>query len=250
MTTTKQANDIAKLGEAIEASRHLCVFSGAGISCPSGIPDFRSEKGLYRQKSGSGRRPEEIISHSFFCAHPAEFYAFYREKMVYPNAKPNAAHRYFAALEESGKRVSVVTQNIDGLHQAAGSREVYELHGSVHRNFCTRCGRFYGLAEVMQMNGIPRCTSDGAIIKPDVVLYEEPLDETVVAGAVRAIMEADTMIVVGTSLVVYPAAAYVQRFQGRMLALVNLSETPYDERADLAIHGDIVEIVEALLHTR
>lgn len=246
MMSQKQANEIIRLGDAIDASRHLCVFSGAGISCPSGIPDFRSENGLYRQKNGQGRRPEEIISHSFFCAHPEEFYAFYREKMVYPDAEPNAAHRYFAALEEAGKRVSVVTQNIDGLHQAAGSREVYELHGSVHRNYCTRCGRFYDLTAVLHMDGLPRCPIDGAIIKPDVVLYEEPLDETVVTGAVRAIAESDTMIVVGTSLVVYPAAAYVQRFRGRMLALVNLSETPYDGQADLAIHGDVVDIVEAL----
>ena len=239
---------VRTLKEWTDAARKIVFFGGAGVSTESGIPDFRSTGGLYHQEWKYP--PETILSHTFYKSNPEEFFRFYRAKMLCPDAKPNAAHKKLAEWEREGKLLAVVTQNIDGLHQAAGSKQVYELHGSVHRNFCTRCGRFYGLAEVMQMNGIPRCTSDGAIIKPDVVLYEEPLDETVVAGAVRAIMEADTMIVVGTSLVVYPAAAYVQRFQGRMLALVNLSETPYDERADLAIHGDIVEIVEALLHTR
>ena len=241
MTTAKQANDIAKLGEAIEASRHLCVFSGAGISCPSGIPDFRSEKGLYRQKSGSGRRPEESISHSFFCAHPAEFYAFYREKMVYPNAKPNAAHRYFAVLEESGKRVSVVTQNIDGLHQAAGSKNVLELHGSIHRCYCMRCGRPYPAERVNHGTGVPHCDC-GGIIRPDIVFYEECLDDDVVSRAVHYIREAEVLIVGGTSLAVYPAAGLLNYYRGNKLVLINRSATPYDDQANLIIHEKIGEV--------
>ena len=223
-----QTEQIKMLKDAVARSRRLCVFTGAGISCPSGIPDFRSATGLYREKSDTGYSPEEIISHSFFTANPEAFFAFYRDKMVYPQAAPNAAHTYFAELEQAGKRVSVVTQNIDGLHQSAGSTEVYELHGSVHRNFCTRCGRFYDLAYLLRADG---------------VLYEEPLDETVVKGALDAISGADTMIVVGTSLVVYPAAAYVRYFRGDTLALINLAPTAYDSEADIAIHDDIIRVV-------
>lgn len=238
-----QTEQIKMLKDAVARSRRLCVFTGAGISCPSGIPDFRSATGLYREKSDTGYSPEEIISHSFFAANPEAFFAFYRDKMVYPQAAPNAAHTYFAELEQAGKRVSVVTQNIDGLHQSAGSTEVYELHGSVHRNFCTRCGRFYDLAYLLRADGVPRCADDGAVVKPDVVLYEEPLDETVVKGALDAISGADTMIVVGTSLVVYPAAAYVRYFRGDTLALINLAPTAYDSEADIAIHDDIIRVV-------
>lgn len=241
-----QIEQIRKLRDAIARSRRLCVFTGAGISCPSGIPDFRSASGLYRQPSKAGRSPEEIISHSFFISHPEEFYTFYREKMIYPQAAPNAAHTYFAELEQAGKRVSIVTQNIDGLHQAAGSAEVYELHGSVHRNFCTRCGRFYDLAYLLNTEGVPRCADDGAVVRPDVVLYEEALDEAVVSGALDAISAADTMVVTGTSLVVYPAAAYVRRFQGDTLALINLTPTAYDFNADIAVHDDIIRVIGLL----
>lgn len=238
---------LAQLREAIRGCRHLCVFTGAGISCPSGIPDFRSADGLYHQQGRIGYTPEQIISHSFFTAHTGEFYEFYRDKMLYPDALPNAAHRYFAALEQSGKRVSVVTQNIDGLHQAAGSKEVYELHGSVHRNRCTRCGRRFDMAYIAKSHGIPRCPDDDAVIKPEVVLYEESLDDTVVDGAIRAISDADVMLVIGTSLAVYPAAAYVQCFRGDLLALINRSATGYDAQADLVFHEDIIRVVAGLL---
>ena len=237
---------IETLRRMITESRILCVFTGAGISCPSGIPDFRSEHGLYSGQNGR-YAPEEIISHSFFMRHPDLFYEFYKAKMLYPDAQPNAAHQYFAALQSGARRVAVVTQNIDGLHQAAGSREVYELHGSALRNYCMRCGRRFGMEAVLAASGVPYCPDCGGIIRPDVVLYEEPLDETVVSRAVDAIRAADTMIVVGTSLVVYPAAAYVRYFQGRHLVLINQSETPYDGMAELAIHDDIIRVVSALM---
>lgn len=232
------------LRNIIQESRVLCVFTGAGISCPSGIPDFRSANGIYATKAGD-YAPEEIISHSFFLAHPDLFYTFYREKMLYPDAQPNAAHRYFAALQTENRRVAVVTQNIDGLHQAAGSREVYELHGSALRNFCMRCGRRFGMEAVLKP-GIPRCPDCGGLIRPDVVLYEEPLDETVVSRAIAAIRAADTMLVVGTSLVVYPAAMYVRYFRGRHLVLINRSETSYDGEAELTFHEDIIDVISAL----
>lgn len=237
--------EIETLRRIIAQSRTLCVFTGAGVSCPSGIPDFRSENGLYREQSGR-YTPEEIISHSFFVRHPALFYEFYTAKMLYPDARPNAAHRYFAALQSDTRRVAVVTQNIDGLHQAAGSREVYELHGSALRNYCMRCGRYFGMEAVLAADGVPYCPDCGGVIRPDVVLYEEPLDETVVSRAVDAICAADTMIVVGTSLVVYPAAAYVRYFRGRHLVLINRSETSYDGMTELAIHDDIIRVVCAL----
>lgn len=239
-------DDIAALREILKNSRNLCVFTGAGISVPSGIPDFRSADGLYNQESGLNIPPEQIISHSFFVRHPKEFYDFYKSKMLYPKAQPNTAHRYFAALEQNGKRVSIVTQNIDGLHQKAGSSRVYEIHGSVLRNFCMQCGAKYGVDIVSDSEGIPLCKKCGGMIKPDVVLYEEPLDEQVVAGAVRAIEEADTMLVIGTSLVVYPAASYIRFFGGDNLIIINKSKTDYDRFAKLAIYEDIVRVVEDL----
>ena len=216
-------DDIAALREILKNSRNLCVFTGAGISVPSGIPDFRSADGLYNQESGLNIPPEQIISHSFFVRHPKEFYDFYKSKMLYPKAQPNTAHRYFAALEQNGKCVSIVTQNIDGLHQKAGSSRVYEIHGSVLRNFCMQCGAKYSVDIVSDSEGIPLCKKCGGMIKPDVVLYEEPLDEQVVAGAVRAIEEADTMLVIGTSLVVYPAASYIRFFGGDNLIIINIA---------------------------
>ncbi len=235
-----------KLKTIIENSKNICVFTGAGISCPSGIPDFRSADGLYNQKSGYNYRPEEIISHSFFVRNPELFYDFYKSKMLYPDALPNKAHKYFASLERMGKNVSVVTQNIDGLHQKAGSSRVYELHGSVLRNYCTKCGKSYSLEHIVNTKGVPRCTEDNAIIKPDVVLYEEPLDEAVIDGAINAISNADTLIVVGTSLVVYPAASFVRYYKGKNMVLINKSETSYDYLASIAINEDVVEVVEYL----
>ena len=238
--------DILTLREILKASKNLCVFTGAGISVPSGIPDFRSADGLYNQESGLNIPPEQIISHSFFVRHPKEFYDFYKSKMLYPDALPNAAHRYFAALEKEGKRVSVVTQNIDGLHQKAGSSRVYEIHGSVLRNFCMQCGAEYGVDVVSESDGIPYCKKCGGMIKPDVVLYEEPLDEQVVTGAIHAIEAADTLLVIGTSLVVYPAASYIRFYGGDNLVIINKSKTDYDRFAKLAIYEDIVHVVEDL----
>ena len=238
--------DILTLREILKASKNLCVFTGAGISVPSGIPDFRSADGLYNQESGLNIPPEQIISHSFFVRHPKEFYEFYKSKMLYPDALPNAAHRYFAALEKEGKRVSVVTQNIDGLHQKAGSSRVYEIHGSVLRNFCMQCGAKYGVDVVSESDGIPYCKKCGGMIKPDVVLYEEPLDEQVVTGAIHAIEAADTLLVIGTSLVVYPAASYIRFYGGDNLVIINKSKTDYDRFAKLAIYEDIVRAVEDL----
>lgn len=239
-----------KFSEIVNAGQNICVFTGAGISCPSGIPDFRSADGLYNQNSGLNIPPEEIISHSFFMAHTDLFYDFYKSKMLYLNAKPNAAHCFFADLERLGKTVSVVTQNIDGLHTAAGSSRVFEIHGSVLRNHCMHCGAFYGVEAVAQSNGVPRCTKCGGVIKPDVVLYEEPLDEKTVQGAINAISAADTMVIIGTSLVVYPAASYVRYFNGENLIILNKTATEYDRLAQLTIYDDIVHIVEQVKEMR
>jgi len=237
---------IERLRQILENSKSLCVFTGAGISCPSGIPDFRSADGLYNQDSGLQIPPEEIISHSFFTEHTDLFYDFYKSKMLYPDAQPNAAHRYFADLEAGGKQVSVVTQNIDGLHTAAGSTRVFEIHGSALRNHCMQCGAFYSVEAIAESAGVPRCTRCGGVIKPDVVLYEEPLDEKTVQGALNAIATADTMLIIGTSLVVYPAASYVRYFGGENLVVLNKTETACDRMADLTVYDDIVQIVKEL----
>ena len=234
------------LKEYIDNAHKICVFTGAGISCPSGIPDFRSADGLYNQDGLNSYSPEQIISHSFFVAHTDMFYRFYKDKMIYENAKPNLAHKYFAALEKSGKDVSVVTQNIDGLHQAAGSSRVYELHGSVHRNFCTKCHKFYGLDYILSNAGIPLCSECGSVVKPDVVLYEELLNETVINGAIEAISRCDLMIVIGTSLTVYPAASFIRYFKGEKLVLINKSSTQFDDMADLSFNEDIIEVIEKI----
>ncbi len=239
-------SDLAKLKEIIEKSKKIVIFSGAGLSTNSGIPDFRSADGLYNQKTKSNIRPEEIISHSFFMSNPCEFYQFYFSKMVYLDAKPNLAHKYFAKLEEEGKVLAVVTQNIDNLHQAAGSKRVYELHGSIMRNYCMKCHKFYSLKDIFHEScEVPRC-SCGGIIKPDVVLYEEGLNDEVVENALYAIREADTIIVTGTSLTVYPAAGFLRYFRGENLILLNKSETPYDSLANIAIHDDIKNVIEYL----
>jgi len=223
----------------IKESRRIVFFGGAGVSTESGIPDFRSVDGLYNQQYDYP--PETILSHTFFMRRPEEFFRFYRNKMLFPDALPNAAHTKLAQWESEGKLTGVVTQNIDGLHQKAGSKKVYELHGSVLRNYCMRCGKFYGLDHIMHTTGVPRCECGGTI-KPDVVLYEESLDNGVVNGACAAIEQADMMIIGGTSLNVYPAAGLVDLYRGNRLVLVNLSSTPQDGRANLVIHERIGQV--------
>lgn len=232
---------VEQLKEWIAESDQIVFFGGAGVSTESGIPDFRSQDGLYRQQYAYP--PEQILSHTFYLKNPEEFYRFYRNKMISPQAKPNKAHLALAKLEQAGKLKAVITQNIDGLHQMAGSREVLELHGSVHRNFCTRCGRFYGLSQILETEGFPRC-SCGGMIKPDVVLYEESLDMDTLSKAVMYIKKADMLIIGGTSLTVYPAAGLVDYYSGSRLVLINRDVTPLDSRADLAIKGKIGEILD------
>ena len=224
------------LAKWIGESKRIVFFGGAGVSTESGIPDFRSVDGLYNQQYDYP--PETILSHTFFVRRPEEFFRFYRNKMLFPDAEPNAAHRKLAQWEAEGKLSAVVPQNIDGLHQKAGSKKVYELHGSVLRNYCARCGRFYDLDHILHTTGVPTCDC-GGIIKPDVVLYEEPLDDGVVAGACRAIEQADMLIIGGTSLSVYPAAGFIDLYRGHRLVLVNMSPTSRDGRADLIVRDPI-----------
>ena len=234
--------DIEKLRGMIKNSDKIVFFGGAGVSTESGIPDFRSVDGLYNQQWDYP--PETILSHSFFMKKTEEFYRFYRAKMLCPNAEPNAAHLKLAQLEREGKLTAVVTQNIDGLHQAAGSKKVYELHGSVLRNYCMKCGKFHSVEFIMNSTGVPTCEC-GGVVKPDVVLYEEGLDDSVVNGAVNAIAEADTLIIAGTSLNVYPAAGLVRYFRGNNLVIINLSPTGMDSSADLLICGRLGEVLSA-----
>ena len=229
-----------QLKDWINESDNIVFFGGAGVSTESGIPDFRSVDGLYNQKYKYP--PEQIISHSFYIQNPEEFYRFYKDRMLFPDAKPNAAHKALAKLEQEGKLKAVITQNIDGLHQMAGSKEVLELHGSVHRNYCTRCGQFYDLDYVRNSEGVPTCTCGGRI-KPDVVLYEEGLDEQVLSGAVSAIRHADTLIIGGTSLVVYPAAGLIRYFRGDHLVVINMQPTGADAEADLCIAKPIGQVL-------
>lgn len=231
---------IAKLQNIIDNSNKVVFFGGAGVSTESGIPDFRSQDGLYNQKYNFP--PEVILSHDFFMDNTEEFYKFYRDKMLALDAKPNAAHNWLAKLEEKGKLSAVVTQNIDGLHQLAGSRRVYELHGTVHSNRCMRCGKFYSAEDILNSTGIAKCDCGGTI-KPKVVLYDEDLDMDIYNRSINAIATADTMIVAGTSLTVYPAAGLVRYFQGNNLVLINRDVTPLDSRADLVIHGSVGEIL-------
>ena len=232
---------INKLQKAIDESKNIVFFSGAGMSTASGIPDFRSETGLYKNVY----RAEEMLSHHFFIQDPKQFYEFYKEKMLYPNALPNDAHKFISKLQET-KNVSVVTQNIDGLHQLAGSKIVYELHGSVLRNYCTSCNSFFDLDYIINSNGIPTCNHCNHIVKPDVVLYEESLDDDTVEGAVKAIVNADLLIVCGTSLNVYPAASFIRYFRGKHLAIVNRDATSYDDNCDIVIHDDLVKTFNQL----
>ena len=235
---------IEKLRQWVAESDNMVFFGGAGVSTESGIPDFRSVDGLYHQKFQYP--PETILSHSFYVRHKAEFYDFYRAKMLAPWAQPNAAHRKLAQWEQERKLKAVITQNIDGLHQKAGSRQVLELHGSVLRNYCEKCGAFYGLDTILSTTGVPRCPACGGDIKPDVVLYEESLDQDVLARAVHYIRQADLMIIGGTSLVVYPAAGLVQYFRGRHLVVVNKGQTGSGVGADLTIDGPLGEIFAQL----
>ena len=237
-------NQYETLKQIINESHNIVVFTGAGISVPSGIPDFRSADGIYNQKTKFKASPEDIISHSFFVSNTEDFYSFYKDKMCYPKAEPNAAHKYFADLEKKGKNVIVVTQNIDGLHQKAGSSIVYELHGTIHQNFCQRCGRMFGLDYVMNAPGVPHCDKCGGIVKPNVVLYEEGLDEDTISRSINAIMTCDTLIIIGTSLRVYPAAGFIRYFRGKYLVVINKDATSYDSNCDLVFNEDVINVIK------
>ena len=231
------------LQEMINDSQSIVFFGGAGVSTESGIPDFRSVDGLYNQKYDYP--PEEILSHTFFVQKTKEFYDFYRDKMICLDAKPNKAHLKLAELEKKGKLTAVVTQNIDGLHTQAGSKKVYELHGSVHRNYCTKCGKFFGIEAITDSVGVPKCECGGTI-KPDVVLYEEGLDHDVINGAVKAIAECDMLIIAGTSMTVYPAAGLVRYFRGKYLVVINRDPTSVDGQCDLVLHDKVGEVLDKI----
>ena len=238
--------NILKLKKLVSESSNIVFFGGAGVSTESGIPDFRSEQGIYNTVKNFGYPPEQILSHSFFMKNPEKFYDFYRSTMIYENAKPNLAHLGLAKLEKQGKLKAIVTQNIDGLHQLAGSKTVYELHGSIHRNYCMKCGKFYPLSTITESKGVPQCKECGGTIKPDVVLYEG-LDEEIINNSIKAIKKADMLIVGGTSLNVYPAASFVNYYDGNKLILINKSKTPYDRYADLLIHDSIGKVFNEII---
>lgn len=235
-----------RLRQVLKDTRRMAFLGGAGLSTESGIPDFRSEDGIYKAQQAYGYPPEVLLSHDFFMAKPEIFFDYYRKYLLYPNAKPNKAHYALARLEQMGKLTAVITQNIDGLHQAAGSKNVLELHGSVHRNYCMNCHKSYSMDHIRESSGVPRC-SCGGIIKPDVVLYGEGLDEKTLVSAVTHISRADTLMVGGTSLVVYPAAGLVDYFTDRELVLINLSRTDRDGEATLCLHEKIGQALEDVL---
>ena len=234
---------VEALREIVKKSNNIVYFGGAGVSTESGIPDFRSTDGLYHQEYAYP--PETILSHTFFMRNPEEFYRFYKNKMLCLDAKPNPAHKKLAQLEEEGKLKAVITQNIDGLHQKAGSKRVLELHGSIHRNYCMRCGTFYDARYMLESEGVPTC-SCGGMIKPDVVLYEEGLDQKTIEDSVRYIRQADVLIIGGTSLVVYPAAGLIDYFSGSKLVVINKSVTSRDKNADLVLQGNIGELLSRI----
>ena len=238
---------IKQLKEIIDESSNIVFFGGAGVSTESGIPDFRSANGIYNMKLGREVSPEEMISHTFYVRHPEDFFSFYRDKLIYPEAEPNDCHKALAELERQGKVKAVVTQNIDGLHQKAGSKRVYELHGSTLRNYCENCHAFYDEKFVLAADGVPTCEKCGGRVKPDVVLYEEGLDDAVVSGAIKAISEADTLIIGGTTLIVYPAAGLIHYFHGKNLVLINKSHTSADSLADLVINDNIGEVFRQVM---
>lgn len=234
-----------ELQSIIDRAKRLVFFGGAGVSTASGIPDFRGDGGLYRQRFG-GLTPEMLLSQSFFYLHPDVFFAFYRQYMLHPDARPNAAHRKLCELERAGKLTGLVTQNIDGLHRAAGNRLVYEIHGTVHENACIDCGRPYSLSWLLGTQGVPRCEDCGGVVKPSVVLYGEAPDHYAMTGACREISRCDTLIVAGTSLSVEPAASCLEYFRGRALVVINREKTPADARASLVVRGDVAEVMEEI----
>ncbi|HOQ00689.1 NAD-dependent protein deacylase [Acetivibrio clariflavus] len=234
---------VEKLREIICQSDNIVFFGGAGVSTESGIPDFRSANGLYNEKTDSTYSPEEILSHTFFMKHTDKFYEFYKSKMIYKDAKPNNAHIALAKLEEEGKLKAVITQNVDGLHQLAGSKMVLELHGSIHRNYCMNCHKAFQLSYILEASQVPKCDDCGGIVKPDVVLYEEALDSDVLEASVEYISKADVLIVGGTSLSVYPASGLVSYYRGNKLVLINKTQTPYDVRANLILRESIGEVL-------
>ena len=243
------SDEALRLRELLDRARSAVFFGGAGVSTESGIPDFRSANGLWRADSGLGYAPEDIVSHSFFVEHPGDFWTFYRTKMIFTEAKPNACHKKLAELERQGRLRAVVTQNIDGLHQAAGSKNVVELHGSVHHNRCLGCGRSFDLAGVLELCDakpgevqVPRCPDCGGVVKPDVVLYEEALDEHDIEAAVDAIAHADVLVIAGTSLAVWPAAGFINYFKGAHLVVANMSPTPADGSADLVVRDPVGKV--------
>lgn len=233
---------IEKLAQIINESNNIVFFGGAGVSTASNIPDFRSSNGLFSEKLKKRFTPEQLVSHTFYIRYPEDFFEFYKSKLIYPNAKPNNCHIALYELEKMGKLKAIVTQNIDGLHQMAKSKNVFELHGSVHRNYCEKCNAFYDADYILNSNGIPSCERCQGIVKPDVVLYEEGLDDNIVMGAINAIKNADTLIIGGTSLVVYPAAGLIDYFRGKNLVLINKSSTSADSKANLVINDDIDKV--------
>lgn len=237
---------IQRLKEIIETSNSIVLFTGAGISVPSGIPDFRSNDGIYSKQYEDKLSPEIIISRTFFYNNPKIFYQYYKKHLVFPDALPNKAHNYFTNLEKVGKLKAIITQNIDNFHQASGSKNVYELHGSVHRNYCKKCNKFFDLNYILKSENIPYCDECGGIVKPDVVLYEESLDYEILQKSISAIKSCDTMIIVGTSLVVYPAAGLVSYFKGENLILINKQKTHYDREANLVFNENIIKVIEEL----
>ena len=247
MNLTK-AERISVLRDIINSSDNIVFFGGAGVSTESNIPDFRSENGLYSERTEKNHlSPEEILSHTFFMNYTEDFFDYYKSKMIYKDVKPNSAHLMLAELEQMGKLKAIITQNIDGLHQKAGSKEILELHGSVHRNHCMHCNDFFDLHYVLEANGMPKCERCGGIVKPDVVLYEENLDMDIMNKAIGYIKNAEVLIVAGTSLTVYPAAGLIQYFSGKHLVLINKSSTPYDNLANLTINDSIGETLKACL---
>ena len=241
-------NNIEKLKELIDSHNNIVFFGGAGVSTESDIPDFRSATGLFSEKLNRNFSPEQLVSHTFFMRYPEDFFKFYKDKLIYEDAKPNKAHIALSKLEEMGKLNAIITQNIDGLHQMAGSRNVFELHGSIHRNYCTKCGKFFNLEEMLNLGGIvPHCDNCGAIVKPDVVLYEEALDNSVVNKTINALSNADLLIIGGTSLVVYPAAGFIDYFNGDSIVLINNSSTGYDSKASLSINDSIGKVLSQVI---
>ncbi|MBR6442496.1 MAG: NAD-dependent protein deacylase [Clostridia bacterium] len=237
--------EIEAFQRIIDRSRRIVFFGGAGVSTASGIPDYRSADGLYAEEE-DGLTPEMILSRTFFYLQPERFFDYYRKHLLHPEAKPNAAHRKLFELEQADKLRGIVTQNIDGLHKAAGNIRVYELHGNVHENHCMDCNASYPMETVLQAEGIPRCKDCGGVIKPDVVLYGEPLEKYVCIGAIREITNADTLIVAGTSLAVEPAASFISNFRGKNLVVINRDPIPAEEQATLVIHGDVAEVMEQI----